>query len=197
MHRCCPSYVVVFLGLLSTFIGYRSATPADAAANTDWARLKVGQVAYLHGGEEDNDPGFTLVCHTLRELIAFFHFEVDDCKPHRKMGTVVVVTAIQPGFDDTSKLNGGISKGNAFVAIHAVKGSWAGWVQQIDLEPIIPVGTRIEMGSVNVELLQQTPPSGNCNRYVRVLDGPRAGSTRWTCDSGDIPGTKLGIEFLN
>lgn len=219
-YRYPSAYLIVFLGLISTFIGFRSATPADAAVNADWARLRVGQTAYLDGGAEDGDPGYTLVCHTLSQLIAFFHMDVNDCTPHRKMGTVVIVTAIQPGFDDSSKINGGISKDIAFVAIRAVKGSWTGWVQQIDLEPIIPVGTRIELKSVNdvppsisrtasssvdvsigspvmVELLRQAPPSENCNRYVRVLDDPKAGSTGWTCDGGTIPGTKLRSDSLN
>ena len=197
------------------------SSPATAAPNLDWTKLRVGQQAYLSASlESDNDPNTRPVCRTNAEQIAFFKMQIQDC-PHRKWGTRVVVTQILPGLGDSH--TSALDKSIPFVEIRSADGRWTGWVQNISLEPIIPPGTRIRMktagnavpsvyhdragavhsdipiGSpVTVKVLEQLPPSdGNCNIKVQALDGPKAGIVGWTCDHGTINGTNREFEFIS
>lgn len=179
--------------------------------------LRVGQVAYLAGGESDERDNTTPVCRTLPQLIALMHFQIDDC-PHRPRGTRVIVTAIAPGFDDPK--TSAFGKEIPFTTIRPVNGTWSGVVEVIALQPIIPIGTQLVLSGssdptmyphysgdpvnadvslgnpVTVQVLEQHPPSEECDLHIRVLTGRLAGRDGWTCDDGTIRGTKLTSAYL-
>jgi hypothetical protein len=195
-------------------------TPTAAKTNADFARLKIGQIAYLSAQlESDNEPRTRPVCRTYQQQIAFWRMQLDNC-PHRKWGTVVIVMEIRPGFSDDRTI--ALDKSIPFVQIRSQDGRWTGWVQSISLEPIIPAGTRllmktvgnavpsvylhkgdpigkdVSLGSpVTVEVLRHEPPSGDCTLLVRALNGSKAGTTGWTCDNGTIQGTNFSSTYLN
>ena len=194
--------------------------PGAAKPTADFARLKVGQIAYLSAQlESDDEPHTRPVCRTYEQQIAFWRMQLDNC-PHRKWGTVVFVTAIRPGISDDRTI--ALDKSIPFVQIRSQDGRWTGWVQSISLEPIIPAGTRLQMKTVGnavpsvyrhksdpigkdvslgspvtVEVLRHEPPSGDCTLLVRALNGAKKGLTGWTCDNGTIEGTNLSSTYLN
>ncbi len=212
--RLWPLCVLAALAIASL------ATRAGAKPNAEFARLKVGQVGYLAALlESDNDPRTRPVCRTMAQEIAFWRSQVNDC-PHRRWGTEVVVTDIRPGLSDDRTIM--LHKSIPFFAIRSRDGRWTGWVQGGDVMPIIPPGTRIRMTTVGnavpsvyrnksdavghdvqigspvtVEVIRQEPPSGDCPLLVRVLTGPKTGTTGWTCNDGTIEGTNYTSAFLN
>jgi hypothetical protein len=131
--------------VISLIIAAISATSVAQAAS-DWAKLRIGQRAYLSAQlESDNDPNTRPICRTYGDQIAFYRLQIDDC-PHRRFGSLVRVIEIRPGFDDETTT--AFSKDVPFVRIQSIDGRWTGWVESISLEPIIPTGTHLTLEKV-------------------------------------------------
>lgn len=186
-----------------------TASRGDAAQKADWAKLRVGQPAYLGSFLLDDDDIMKRpICSTYGALAASSRPSGTNCRPSRRVGTLVIITAIGPPLHVAPT-----------VGIRAANGAWTGWVESQTLVPIIPVGTRIvftKAGSGNVAInhsrtnaaqmkekdtdigspatgvvLHQDAPSGACGLQIRVVSGPKAGMTGWTCNSENIEGTNI------
>lgn len=192
-----------------------TASRGDATQKTEWSKLRVGQTAYLGSFLIDEDDIMKRpICLTYGALEGSGHPSGTNCRPSRRVGTLVIITAIGPPLHDAPT-----------AGIRAANGAWTGWVESRTLVPIIPVGTRIvftKIGSGDVAIyhsranaaqmkekdidigspatgvvLHQDAPSGACDLQIRVVTGPKAGMTGWTCNSGNIEGTNIEATTLN
>ena len=92
-RRNCIGLKITCHALLGAAAFLTTATSTIGAQNTEWARLKPCQAAYLDGPVADDPPDKTMVCLRNPRQIALLHLDVSAC-PHRNIGTIVSVISI-------------------------------------------------------------------------------------------------------
>jgi hypothetical protein len=83
--------------------------------------------AYL---TDDDDISLRPICKTFQDLVATNTPDGHNCRPSRRVGTLVTITGIGPN------AHGEQNYGRS-ASIRSNDGTWTGWVDLLTLDPII------------------------------------------------------------